>query len=110
MGKLALSTCREKLFDHVSPKHKEEVTCKGNTLISRRANLVAHHNRIFNVARDNVKLDVNDAALVCPRDATKGVAEEVEAVVGAAGAAVDDLPENMSVQPRTLDDEDEDAP
>jgi hypothetical protein len=90
MGKLALSTCREKLFHRVSPK-PEEVTWKDNALVPRRANLVAHHNRLINVARDNVKLDVDDAALVCPRDATEGVAEEVEAVVGAAGAAVDDL-------------------
>lgn len=110
MGKLALSTCREKLFHYVSLKYEGVVTWRDNSLISRRANLVAHNNRIFNVARHNVKLDVNDTALVRPCDATKGVAEEVEAVVGAAGAAVDDLSEIMSVQPRTWDDEDEDAP
>lgn len=94
MGKLALRTCREKLFHHISLGH-EGITWRDNSLIFRRANLVAHDDRILNVARDNVKLNVDDAALVCPRDAAEGVAEEVEPVVGAAGTAVDDLGKNV---------------
>lgn len=49
MGKLALRTCREKLFHHVNFKDGQ-VILDDDLLISRRANLVAHHNRILNVA------------------------------------------------------------
>lgn len=93
-GQVGVEHLQGEAISHVSPKHGQ-VIWRENGLIPRRANLVAHHNRILNVARDNVKLDVDDAALVCPRDAAEGVAEEVEAVVGAAGAAVDDLEQDV---------------